>query len=194
MLEGEDVLKICIQHRITIEQYFVLYLISRRDFHKADNQSLGKQYLLTFGMFKPDIVGDLIERGFIDDFNSPGQFYPEMYVLKDEMNRIFAYEDMADEFYEAYPPTFKLGDKGSRFIARAGGDKDEMLQLYLKKINFSVKKHEQVLKVIPYYVQMVDNGEINGYKLIDFIKQELWDVIIDMAKEQKKGVDYGRDI
>lgn len=193
MLEGEDVLQICVKHRIKIEQYFFMYLIARKDMHLPDKKSLGKQYMLQVAKFKPEDIRDLCDRGFIDDFNSPGQYLPEMYILK-SATEIFTNEEIAEELYNSYPSTFRLSG-GARFIARAGGDKDEMLQMYLKKINYSVKKHEFVMSQLPIYVSLVNSGEVNGYKLIDFIRQELWDTIADMGKKvEQKGGDFGRDI
>lgn len=194
MLEGEDVLKFCIEQKISIEQYFFMYLIARKDFHLSDKASLGKQYMKLGYIFKPESIRELEQREFIMDFNSPGKYFPELYVLGESIQRIFATEEMAEELYEAYPATFRLNDKGSRFIARAGGDKDELLQLYLKKINHSASKHKFVMEQLPRYVSLVNSGEINGYKLADFIRQELWEVVAQITEEKEKGGSFGRDI
>lgn len=194
MLEGEDVLEFCITQKVSIEQYFFMYLIARSDFHQSDKASLGRQYIKLGYVFKPEVIRDLEKRGFIDDLNSPGQYFPELYMLKEKVQRVFANYEMAEELWETYPATFRLGAGGQRFVARAGGDKDELLALYLKKINFSAKKHGFVMEQLRRYVSMVDSAEINGYKLGDFIRQELWDTVARITEEKSKGGDFGRDI
>jgi hypothetical protein len=194
MLEGEDVLRFCIEQKVSIEQYFFMYLIARKDFHLADKVSLGKQYMKLGYIFKPEDIRQLEEREFIDDFNQPGKYYPEMYLLKEKMLQVFATEEMGEELWDKYPATFRLNEKGSRFIARAGGDKDELITLYLKKINYSTKRHLFVMEQLPRFISLVDAGEINGYKIGDFIRQELWDTIAQIMSEKRKGGSFGRDI
>ena len=194
MLEGEDVLQFCITHKVSIEQYFFMYLIARKDFHHSDRVSLGRQYIKLGYIFKPEVIRDLEKRGYIDDFNTPGQYLPELYMLKEKMQQVFTNDEMVEELWQTYPPTFRLGDRGQRFIARAGGDKDELLALYLKKINFSVQKHQFVMQQLRRFISLVDAGEINGYKLGDFIRQELWDTVAKIMEEKQKGGSFGRDI
>jgi hypothetical protein len=192
MLEGEDVLKFCLKHKICIEQFFFMYLIARKDFHLSDKVSLGRRYLNEGNHFKPEDIRDLVDRGFVENFNSAGQYYPELYMLTPLMEAVFANEEMAEELWDKYPATFRLHEKGSRFLARGGGDKDEILTLYLQKINFSRQKHAFVMEQLANYVSLVDSGQVNGYKLIDFIKQELWDTIATIRQEGTQS--YGRDI
>src|SRR5260221_13785037 len=134
MLDGEDALNYCLKHRITIEQFFILYLLARGDFNKP--RSMGRDYVEKLGLFKADSLLELVKRGALTDFNSPGEFKPELFMLTPETLRQFTDFDMAEELWEAYPITFRIGERGM-FVARAGGDKDELLQLYLQKINFS---------------------------------------------------------
>lgn len=190
MLDGEDILGYCVRNRITIEQFFILYLLARNDFNNP--KSLGREYVERMGLFKADTLLELVKRGALMDLNSPGEFRPELFMLSPEVRKQFADMDMADELWEAYPITFPLG-QGKMFVARAGGDKDELLQLYLQKINFSTDKHRQVLLQLARYRRMVELGIINGYKISDFIRQELWDTIALVPVEQEGG-EFGKDI
>lgn len=190
MLDGEDTLKYCLKNHITIEQFFILYLLARGDMNKP--RSLGRDYIEKIGIFSYEALQGLVKRGFITDFNSPGEFKPELYMLTPETLKQFTDMDMAEELWEAYPITFRIGQT-SMFVARAGGDKDELLALYLQKINFSSQKHKVVLTELKRYEKMVSLGLINGYKISDFIRQELWDTIAQIPVEQEGG-DFGKDI
>lgn len=193
MLDGEDALRFCLKNSITIEQFFIMYLLARNDFNLPDKRSLGKAYINEIGQFTNAGIQDLVNRGFIENFNSPGLFYPELFMLSPGMRMQFASYEMAEQLWDAYPVTFRLGDKGTKFIARAGGDKDELLALYLQKINHSAPKHEKTLHQLARYADMVNRGEVNGYKIGDFIRQEMWDTIAAIG-ENEKGGDFGKDI
>lgn len=184
-------MKFCLKNQITIEQFFIMYLLARNDFHLPDKRSLGKAYIHEIGMFTDGAIKDLATRGFIENFNSPGVYYPELFLLSPGMRTQFASYEMAEQLWNSYPVTFRLGDKGTKFIARAGGDKDELLTLYLQKINHSTVKHEKALKELARYVDMVGKGEVNGYKIGDWIRQEMWDTI---AEIEEKGGSFGKDI
>lgn len=191
MLDGEEALRYCLKNGVTIEQFFIMYLLARNDFHLPDKQSLGKSYIHKIGMFDADAIENLVKRGFVENFNAPHEYYPEMFMLTPVSREQFLDFERAQELWEAYPVTFPLGDKGSRFIARAGGDKDELLNLYLQKINHSVSKHEFVLHQLARYQQMVIRNEVNGHKLGDWIRQEMWDTIAAIKEE---GGNFGKDI
>lgn len=143
--------------------------------------------------FKPEDIRNLVDRELVLNYNSPGEYLPEMFILTPEMDKVFVNHEMAEELWNTYPKTFRLSEKGSRFIARGGGDKDEILVMYLKKINFSTDKHLFVMEQLSHYISLVDSGQLNGYKLIDFIRQELWDTIHGIKSEQTQG-SHGRDI
>jgi len=117
---------------------------------------------------------------------------PEMYMIPDSIaNNLFLTEDRAEELWNTYPVTFPIYSKDAKFLARTGGAKDEILDLYRKKVK-SVKKHKYVLEQLKAYVYMVNNNEIHGMKIVDFIRQEIWDSVADMQQEKGK-TDFGRD-
>lgn len=193
MLDGEEVLRYCLKKRVAIQQFFIMYLLARNDFNMPDKRSLGKLYIHEFGQFPREIIDDLVTRGFIEDCNSPGQYFPELLMLTPVAREQFAGYEMAEQLWEGYPATFRLGDKGTRFIARGGGDKDELLALYLQKINFSTPKHAFVMRQVARFIPMVEAGQINGYKLSDWIRGELWDTIA-AVESAGEGGEFGKDI
>lgn len=88
-------------------------------------------------------------------------------------------EDMATELWEKYPAALPLGD-GGMFIARKGPDKQEVLKLYLERINFNPEKHKFVLEQLKKYVKLVHDRKINGHRIHDWISNEMWDIIPEL--------------
>jgi len=190
MFDDENVIRFCIDNKITVRQYFFLYLILQKDFQKES--SLARKYVNLVEPFPQEEVEDLVEKGFLEDFNSPNQMLPEMYMIPSSVeNNLFLTDDRADEFWSTYPVTFPIYSKDAKFLARTGGAKDDILELYRKKVK-SLKKHEFVLEQLRIYVTMVNNNEIHGMKIIDFVRQEIWDSVSDM-REEKGNTDFGLD-
>jgi hypothetical protein len=185
----DEIAKTCFEHDLDIEQVFLLYLLAEKNY---DKDSLMFRYVLHFGKFPQDKIDSLIKEGFLDDFNSPGKSLPEMYVLTKKSASIFATVDMGEELWNSYPATFPISDRGTNFIARAGADKNHVISEYLKRIGRSVKKHKFVMEQLEKYTSLIERRLINGYKISDFVKQELWDTISTLDKEPD--VDFGRDI
>lgn len=180
------------KNRITIEQFFILYLLARNDFNLPDKQSMGKAYIAQFGMFGDSVVQDLVRKGFLENFNSPGEYWPELFMLTPPAQAQFASAEMTEELWTRYPATFRLGDKGTKFIAKAGGDRDELLADYLRRINNSTPKHRFAMTQLDRYVKLVNNGEVNGHKIGDWIRQEMWDTVAEIGSQQEGG-SFGKD-
>jgi hypothetical protein len=190
MFDDESVVRFCIDNKITVRQYFFLYLIWIKDFQTSS--SLARKYVNLVEPFPQDEVDDLVEKGFIEDFNSPSQMLPEMYMIPDSVaDKLFLTEDRAEELWNSYPVTFPLYDKNSKFLARTGGNKDDILDLYRKKVK-SLKKHTFVLEQLRAYIAMVSTGEINGMKIVDFIRQEIWDSVSEI-KRKGNTQDFSED-
>lgn len=190
MLDGEEALRYCLKNGVTIEQFFIMYLLARNDFHLSDKRSLGKAYVHKIGMFREESFSELIKAGLIENFNAPGDFYPELFMLTPTAREQFLDYEIASELWDKYPVRFPLGEKGF-FVARSGGDKDELLELYTKKINHSTPRHKFVLEQLGRYEKMVLRGEINGHKLGDWIRMEMWDTIAAIKEE---GGEFGKDL
>lgn len=193
MFENE-VLEFCIRHRIKVEQYFFMWLILRKDWNKPYGESLARRYLKVT-VFPMEDMLDLEERGFVMNMNTPPSTLPELYIVNDHIaGEIFAGEDAGEELWKSYPATFPLSN-GNNFVARGGGDKDDLIAEYLRRINNSPSKHSFVMKQVQRYKQMVLQGKINGHKLSDFIGMELWETIAEIGREeQTKKSGFGRDL
>lgn len=191
MFNDEEVMKFCIQHKITVRQYFFMYLLATKDYSLPVGKSLVKQYTQEIERFNATDVEVLMERDFVEDFNTPGEYYPELYTLSDKAKILFASSDMAEDLWTSYPVTFPLYDKNSVFLARTGGDKDDLCNDYLRRIKHSTAKHLFVMEQLEKYKEMVRRGEVNGYKISDWIRMELWDSVSEL---NFKGTEFGQDI
>lgn len=100
-------------------------------------------------------------------------FTEEYSVSKSDMFEI------ADELWNSYPAALPLGD-GGMFIARKGPDKQEVLKLYLERINFNPEKHKFVLEQLKKYIKLVHDRKINGHRIHDWISNEMWDIIPEL--------------
>lgn len=194
MFDDKEVILTCIKQRVSVEQYFLMWLIRRRDFYLPEDKSLLKQYVKLVRQFKIEDVQDLVEKEFLDDFNSPGESIPDLYMLKPKSDIFFTNEDSGEELFEEYPVTFPLYDKGAHFLARTGGDKKDLIDEYEKRIKYNRKKHEFVIKQLKAYKVLVKEGKINGYKIADWIRQELWDSIAIFQKQELKEQSNEEDI
>ena len=184
----DEMLEVCYKYGLCIEQVFLLYLLSQG---RTEKFSPLMKYIKACDKFDRSMMDQLVTKGFLDDFNSPGKSYPEYFMLTGKAKVIFADEDMGEELWEAYPAAFPI-EGGKNFIARAGGDKNFIITEYLKRIGYSTSKHKEVMKQLAKYKRLVARGIINGYKISDFVKQELWNVIAEFDDEGEDG--FGRDL
>lgn len=95
--------------------------------------------------------------------------------------------DAGEELWNTYPSWMNFD--GSRKSAKSV-DKDELIEKYLKKINFSKKKHSAIIEVIKKYAE--DN---NGYATMGiqkFVSSEQW-VELSKLQDSDKG-DLIRDL
>lgn len=193
-----EILEFCITHKIKVQQYFFMWTLLHKDWNKPYRESLTKQYIHTVTKFDINDTEDLVDRGFIEDLNFPPNSLPEMYIVQDSIAKgMFADEEAGEELWKEYPPMFPLST-GGNFVSRAGGDKDELIALYLGKINNSPAKHKFVMQMLKAYKQLVRDGVINGHKISDFIKMELWytveEIVQRQSKQNQKGGTFGKTI
>ncbi len=179
-------LKSCVRNNLTLEQMMFLYLIKLKDF--TDPKSWSNQYVTRVQKFSVEkVISPLLERDLLMNLNSPGEFYPEFLVPTDEGEKLFATYAMAEEFWAAYPKLLPIHGSGN-FVARAGIDKDDFVDEYLRKIEHDPSVHMMIMKKLTIYEDMVKAGKINGHKISNFISQEIWEAIPDEDKPV-----FGRD-
>jgi len=194
MFEDEEVLEWCIENQVSVTQYLFMFFLIEGAFHKLFHESYAKRYVKKFGPIKSEEVTDLIERGYVEDFNTTGEYRPEFYKVRDEVIEMLkATGTQFDELWSTYPPRFELpGNKG--FNARhAGvlGEKDNAGSVYLRKIRRSKKKHRFVMSMLEKYLRLVETGRLNSMKLGDWIANEMWDSINEIDEQED---NYGIDV
>ena len=191
MFEDEAVLDWCIENNVSVTQYLFMFFLIERSFHKPFHESYAKRYVKKFEMFKLEDVIDLVDRGFIEDYNTKGESRPEFYAVRDEIIEFMkATNDQAEELWNAYPPTFELPN--GRFNSRhAGilGEKDNAKKVYLKKIKRSKRKHKFVIKMLKKYLSLVEANLMNSMKLGDWIANEMWDAVDETNEEEDYGIE-----
>lgn len=192
MFDDENVLEWCIQNRVNVNQYLFMFFLIENSFNLPKAQSYAKRYVEKFGIFDRKDVDDLIERGFVEDYNSPGHARPEFFKVRDEVEMMIkASDNHAEELWNSFPATFELPN-GSRFNARVAGiygEKEKLFTAYLKKIKRSKKRHAFVMKMLEKYLRLVDAKEINSMKLSDWIANEMWDTVAEIEDK-----DYGVNV
>jgi len=194
MFDDERVFDFCIRNGISIEQYAWLYFLMRKDFGKDFASSQAKQYVKKFGKFKKEIVEDLIQRGFVEDYNSPNENLPEFYAVSEEFQALFAAESEGEQLWNKYPEVFKFFSSGGEnsFIARHAsiyGTKEALIEAYVRKIKRNKKKHDFIMQMVDKYVHLVEVGKINPMKLGDWIANEVYDSLNQIEDDSSRGFD-----
>lgn len=182
----ESFIRKCVKNNLTIEQLMMLSMVRLKDF--VDPKSWSNQYFNKIGRFSKERVLDpLLERNYMINLNQPGEYFPEFFVITDKGEEMFATYMMGLEFWESYPRTLPLSN-GSNFVSRAGIDRDDLIELYLKKIEHDPKKHFDVMRRTKIYERMVKGGKINGHKIGTYVSECLWEVV-DLNDQPKFGKD-----
>jgi hypothetical protein len=168
-------LKSCVKNKMTLNQMMCLYLMKMKDF--LDPKSWSNQYVNKIEKLNlEEVIQPLIERGLLMNLNKPGEYYPEFMMPTEEGDKLFATQMMGEEFWNAYPSTLPIGN-GGKFISRAGIEKGDLVDLYLRKIDHDPSIHVQVMKKLKVYESMVVSGEINGHKISNWVNEQLWEAI-----------------
>ncbi len=152
-----------------------LYLIKLKDF--LDAKSWSNQYVTKIQKFSVErVIHPLCEDEWLINLNQPGEYYPELLMPSEKGDQLFATYMMGQELWDEYPKLLPLGH-GSSFVARAGIEKDDLINEYLIRIDHDPTRHLEVMKKLKRYESMVKNGEINGHKIGNFVKEEMWQVV-----------------
>jgi hypothetical protein len=175
-------LRSCVRNEITLEQMMFLYLVKMKDFQDA--KSWSNQYVIRVKKFSvEDVVHPLIERDYLINLNQPGEYYPEFLVVSESGDGLFATYMMGQELWDAYPKMLPIGHGGS-FVARAGIEKDDLIEEYLRKIDHDPGVHVTVMRKLKVYEAMVRSGNINGHKIVNWVRETMWEVVPDEDKPE----------
>lgn len=169
-----DPIKFCLRFDLTYEEYFAYHLVLRRDLNACN------EWIKQKGDFSKDVFKSLRNKGLIIITSSnPTSISSVQSSLLSEVVKEDA-NTMAEELWNQYPAAFPLSD-GAMFIARKGPDKQEVLKLYLERIDCNPEKHKYVLEQLNKYIKLVFDRKINGHRIHDWISNEMWDIIPELV-------------
>lgn len=183
------------KYNITPNQFYVLYCIYRKDWdnlykyvnsvsNKLDNE--GRKIT---GFNVQDELLPLVEKGYLEDIFKGGKFEViDMMVTPHFEDTIFIDSEQAgQELYDAYPQWIAVA--GGKQIAKKGGDingeylgKDQMFELYAKKIGNNRELHESVIRATE---RGKEQGLIN-VTLRHYIYDELWGAYMELDDKADK--------
>lgn len=176
----KNAIEFCIEYDLTPEELIAFNLVERNNPKACD------KYIEKYGHPTKKTLLSLYSKGLIilSSFDNPNVVSSIVSsVIKEQAKD--SLEDMGEELWQAYPAAFPLGD--GMFIARKGPDKQSVLEFYINKINGDRTKHEFVLRQLKTYIKLVRDRKINGHRIIDWISNEMWDIIAEIEPDKTTG-------
>lgn len=166
------------KHSLTQQQYIFLYMVKyrmsngltkyRSIFPTGDGSLIGK-----------DNVKDLIDRGFLVN-DGEGVKLSNFHVTSLFENQFLQNEfTAANEFWNLYPPFIRIDGNN---LPLKNMDKYEFALLYVKRINYLVEEHLEVLKDLEFG----KNHNLIKSNIQNFTKAESWTEIRKIRLEKEK--------
>ena len=185
-LNEEKTIDLLIKHKINASQLHFMYLI-----HSGSSQIYriaeeGKKF------YRSEIE-DLIDRGFIENMNITRSTLDDEYrvsVDTPEGKNILEFfnEDitMGDELWAVYPYSFMGGD---RTFAAKTCDREEITEIYIKRIKGSAKKHREIISLVKRAIAMnlINTG------IEKFVKGEQWEYLKEEVNKLSEITLFGTD-
>jgi len=180
-VDVDELVDFLIKHKITFEQY--MFLILR---HRLDMKNLEKYIKKVKGFARADLR-DLIDRGFMDDLNSPGQEQCSAYFCMPKFTHEMWIEhsDAGEELWNTYPSFFCL--TGGVRVAARSCDKELLEKTYGKRIKNNLKKHKEVIELLNRAKEM--NDITMGIE--KFVASEHWTVLKEKYNNTESRERYG---
>lgn len=163
MILTENYVEFLIEHKLTQSQYLLLQLLYERrvdlirKYKKAFPIENGK-------MISDYLLDDLFKRGYLTRTETGIKLGNKFYDAFVDIHKA------TDEIYDLYPAFINNNGIDIPLIAM---DKRVFREIYIKKINGSLREHEEIKKDIQY---AIDNNLIKT-GLNKFLTSELWKAI-----------------
>lgn len=143
----KELVEFLAKHRLTSDQLLFMFLIYSEEY------SLLYQYCEQVKGLHPEEVQDLVRRGYLVNMNDKAnQYWADSFIVTEKFtSEIYKHaEDAALEFWNTYPsPLYIEG----RAYSTKGVDKEEFIELYMKKIGFSKRLHKRVMDTLAYAIR-----------------------------------------
>lgn len=189
-MNEKQILEFCLTHGITVKQFFIVYATAQR---WKGYGHVAKEFAQAEPWSKTE-VKELLKKGILESFDG-GLSYVSLKVNPEFFKSGMNNQEMGEELWEAYPPTFPLTG-GGNFNARTtkGMGKEAVINEYLKRIGNNAEKHQCIINErLPRYIKMVLAGKLNGHSIRDFVMDEIWDSIAGPVEADFKP-KFGSDI
>lgn len=190
MINHEEILEYCKQLRITPNQFNFCYLLFVKDYTALKSftettyiDSEGNKKSLAI---KKSEVTDLIERGFVTELFSDKK--NTSFLINEKFGKyLFLHEDDAgEELWNNYFSHFVI--HGVNQSARTC-DKDKLMEMYLKKIRRSKKKHKEIMELLEVFKTMVKEGKMQPMGIEKFVVGENWEVVKNIKEKSGESWD-----
>lgn len=188
-INDEKYFKFLINNNMTAEQFLFCYALSTIDRnHKFINRYVSEVNSLTDQEFN-----DLVERGYMLDFNADGHKYHDSLVVTDKFKEsiIVDEEDAFNELWKTYPMRLQQGINGNYPMAKTTEMGKEALQRkYAKYISSDMQKHLRVMEVLKWFKerQKITVG------IEKFVKNQLWEDWETEMEADSGGNEFGIEV
>lgn len=162
--DAKGLVEFCAKKKITTEQYLLCYLSHKNEF------ATFYKYVNEVRKIPDALIDDLVRKGYIINANKPGDSYPDMFIVTDEMaegiDKLHGGE--SDELYELFPTRIFLPD-GNSFLSR-NLSREETERLYNSLLLRTKAKHKEVMESL---TEQKTYGTI-GMGLKKWLETEQW--------------------
>ena len=178
--------------KLTPTQYFILQLISlgQHKYLKNWYESLGDNHVTSE-------LRNLIEMEFLASLNTSEEIdFTKLFLLPRSIKLLGTDRDWFQELVNIYPVKAIRSD-GVRDYLRT--DLERCRKIYNKKVNGNLNKHEHIMSLLKYEIQIKTNEGSMCYmkRLPKWLASEEWKVSeerIDNEGEIDEGGTYGTDL
>ncbi len=129
----------------------------------------------------------LVDKGYLVDFDNKFEIIDLMVTPHFEDMIFIDTQQAGQELFDVYPNWILVN--GSKQVAKKGGDingmyygKDQMFELYSKKIGNDKVKHEAIMSA----TQRAKDQDLIGIALRNYIHDELWDAYMELEDKGDK--------
>lgn len=178
MINEDKYIDFIVENKVTQKQFLLLHLVYR------NRWDLLSKYKKAFPTNDGTIIGrqetdDLIDRGFIIYSKDHTGKVVDLRV-SDEFRKSYTNEIyIAEEIYNVYP-NFYQDDNGINYPLTAY-DRMAFAKIYLDKIHYSQKEHEEILEDIKFGKE----NNLIKIKISNFLTSDYWKVLRELRHNKE---------
>lgn len=166
----EKYLKYLINHNLSASQFLFCYLLATKEW----NQKFLIRYTKEVEILPTDDIEELIERGYLHNFNRAGEYYDDLLaptdMFKDSL--FIDADDAFEQLWKTYPMHLQSLINGTRVLAKTTNlGKDNLKIKYVKAIGKDLQKHQLVMEALTWAI----SKEKVNVGIEKFILNHIWD-------------------